>query len=145
MNHYYVDYVTLHFILIHPSNRRHMPLRLIPTILKDIPGSVKVSGITLYEGHLISDTEPRYTSADDTTAPRTEIFPGEYPYLKFNAVVTTASGKEETRFFEAIPFTTSEATPDRRDLYYLRPVWMSHADISDPAVSVISVSPAKYW
>lgn len=145
MNHYYVDYVTLHFILVHPSNRRHIPLRLIPTILKDIPGSVRVSGITLHEGHLISDTEPRYTSADDTTAPRTEIFPGEYPYLKFNAVVTTASGKEETRFFEAIPFTTSEATPDRRDLYYLRPVWLSHSDISDPAVSVISVSPAKYW
>lgn len=144
VNHYYVDYVPLHFILVHPSNRHHRPLRLIPTSLKSLPSSIEVNGITSIGGDIISDREPQYTTSQPGLE-RTEIFPGEYPFLKINAIVETASGHEAIRFFEVIPFTTSKGTAHQRDLYYFRPIWRSWSDIEDPAVRVLSVSPAKYW
>lgn len=143
INHYYVNYVPLHFILIHPSNKRHLPLRLIPTALKNLPATISVKGITFVDGNIISDSEPTYTSSDDNR--RELIFPEEYPFLKINAVVETASGREEIRFFEIIPFTTGKGSSNERDLYYFRPVWRSHAEITDPAVKILSISPAKYW
>lgn len=144
MNHYYVDYVPLHFIKVHPSNRRQVALRLVPTALRNIPGDVAVEGITLIGEDFVSDREPEYTDPADAGR-REVIYEDEYPFLKINTLVRTESGKEETRFFEVIPFTTSKATESERDLFYLRPVWRSHSEISDPPVEILSVSPAKYW
>lgn len=143
INHYYVDGVPLHFILAHPSNTRHLPLRLVPTSLAKIPASVRIDGITLLGKDIVSDREPEYTSGTESV--RTEIFHGEYPFMKINAHVKTASGRDEIRFFEVIPFITSQGTADERTLYYFRPVWRSWEDISDPAVEILSVCPAKYW
>lgn len=144
MNHYYVDYVPLHFLLTHPANTRHMPLRLIPSALREIPRETPIEGITLIDGNLVSDAEPGYSDPADSGR-REEIYPGEYPFLKVNARVKTASGREATRFFEVIPFTTSKGSPAARNLYYFRPVWQSHAEVSDPATEIITLSPAKYW
>ena len=143
INHYYVDGVPLHFILVHPSNKRNLPLRLIPTSLARIPISVKIDGITFLGKEIVSDSEPEYTCCPD--GPRTEIFPGEYPYMKINARVKTVSGKEVIRFFEVIPFTTSEGAADERELYYFRPIWRSWEDVADPTAEILSVLPAKYW
>lgn len=144
INHYYVDYVPLHFILTHPSNKRHLPLRLIPTALESIPESVTVDEITSLDGNFVSDREPEYTDPANAGT-REEIYPEEYPYLKINAVVRTASGRQAIRFFEIIPFTTAKNTPAERDLYYFRPIWRSHSEVSDPAVELLTISPAKYW
>lgn len=143
INHYYVDGVPLHFILAHPSNKRHLPLRLIPTSLAKIPLSERIEGITFIGHEIVSDREPEYTTGTEESC--TEIFPGEYPFMKINARVKTASGREDIRFFEVIPFITSEGTANQRELYYFRPVWRSWEDISDPTVEILSVSPAKYW
>lgn len=143
VNQYYVDGVPLHFIFAHPSNKRHMPLRLIPTSLAQIPASESIDGITFIGKEIVSDREPEFASGPDSA--RTEIFPGEYPYLKINAMVKTASGREKIRFFEVIPFTTSYGTPDERTLYYFRPIWRSWEDVLDRAAEIQSVSPAKYW
>lgn len=143
-NSYFIEYVSLHFLKTHPSNRRQLALRLVPTALRNIPGDVAVEGITLIGENFVSDREPEYTDPADAGR-REVIYEDEYPYLKINTLVRTESGKEETRFFEVIPFTTSKATESERDLFYLRPVWRSHSEISDPPVEILSVSPAKYW
>lgn len=139
INSFYVDQYSLHSMLNHPKISN--PLRLIPTALQDIPDTEAIYGPKLYRSHIISANEP----AMPTGQPRTEIFPGEYPFLKINAIVETASGRETIRFFEVIPFTTSKGTAHQRDLYYFRPIWRSWSDIEDPAVKILSVSPAKYW
>jgi len=139
LNSFYVDKYSLHSMLNHPMIDK--PLRLIPTDMRNIPASVIINGPIIYDGHLISSTEPKLPQG----IKRTEIFPGEYPFLKINAVVETASGREEIRFFEIIPFTTGKGSSNERDLYYFRPVWHSHSEITDPAVKILSVSPAKYW
>lgn len=144
MNHYYVNYVPLHFIKVHPSNRKQLALRLVPTALREIPGEVAVEGITLIGEDFVSDREPEYTNPADAGL-REVIYEDEYPFLKINTLVRTASGREETRFFEVIPFTTAKATESERDLFYLRPVWRSHSQISDPPVEILSVAQAKYW
>lgn len=119
-------------------------MRLVPTALRNIPGDVAVEGITLIGEDFVSDREPEYTDPADAGR-REVIYEDEYPFLKINTLVRTESGKEETRFFEVIPFTTSKATESEHDLFYLRPVWRSHSEISDPPVEILSVSPAKYW
>lgn len=142
-NDYYVNYVSLHFLTLHPANRNHNPVRVIPTDLKDLPYNIVINGITRLGENFISDKEPAYTSGYDL--PRYDIYKEEYPFLKINAEVKTASGKRDIRFFEIIPFTTAKATSAQRDLYYFRPVWRSYAEINDPAVDILTVSPAKYW
>lgn len=139
INSFYVDQYSLHSLLDHPLIDK--PLRLIPTDLYDIPADVTFNSPTLYHGHWISTSEPELPYGSK----RTEVFPGKYPFMKINATVYTASGREKIRFFEIIPFTTSKGTPSERDLYYFRPVWNSKSEISDPAVKLISISYAKYW
>lgn len=143
-NDYYVNYVSLHFLKYHPSNPGQYSLRLIPTALETIPASVAVNGITRLDGNFISDREPDYTDPANAGI-REVVYLDEYPFLKINAEVRTASGKQDIRFFEIIPFTTAKATPAERDLFYFRPVWRSHREIDDPAVEILTVSPAKYW
>lgn len=141
MNHFYVNYVPLHFIQEHPSNKRRLPLRLIPTALRHIPDTIEIKGITRLGNDFVSDREPALTDSAD--APRTEIYPPEYPFLKTNADVITVSGRRRIQFYEFIPFSPQNR-PDVT-LYYLRPVFTSPAQISDPPVRILSFSLAKYW